>query len=159
MSLRINAGTRAKNLVELPHGSLRLAIQNTPVRDDNDGVEHPPVLGIMQDGKLVGEPGNNEAFAASRRMLDQVTLTRRATARVSEHPTNGITLMITREDQRLASRLSAFLVLLLNFVDELADKIEHAVARPDSLPQIAGHVSAPRRRDRRVSGSAESPYG
>ena len=136
---------------------LKLTIQNAPVRDDNDRVEHPPVVRIMQDGKLVGEPSNGEALAASRRMLDQVTLTCPATARVADHPAHGIELMITREDQGLASRLPAFLILLFDFVDELTDKIEHAVARPDSLPQIAGRVSILRRRDGRVSGAAESP--
>ena len=66
----------AERLLELAHGGLELAVEHAPVGDDHDGVEDPPVRGVVERGELVGQPGDGEALAAAGRVLDQVALAR-----------------------------------------------------------------------------------
>ena len=66
----------AERLLELPHGGLELAVEDPTVGDHHDRVEDPPVGGVVQGGELMREPGDGEALAAPRGVLDQVALAR-----------------------------------------------------------------------------------
>ena len=72
----------AERLLELAHGGLELAVEDAPVGDDHDRVEHAPVGRVVQRRELVREPGDGEALAAAGRVLDQVALPGALAARV-----------------------------------------------------------------------------
>ena len=80
---RVDVLDHAKRLLELTHGGLQLAIENAPIGDDDDRVEDPPVGGVVERRELVREPGDGEALAAARRVLDQVALPSARLARAS----------------------------------------------------------------------------
>ena len=121
---------------------LELAVEHAPVGDDHDRVEDAPVVGVVQRRELVGEPGDGEALAAAGRVLDQVALPRARRARVGDEPAHAVELLVAREDQEALAGLLALVVLLFDLVDELPDEVEHAVARPDLVPQIGRRVAA-----------------
>ena len=133
--------------------SLKLAVQDAAVGDDDDGIEDRAVLGVVQRGQLVREPGDGEALAAPGGVLDQVAPARAVAAGVGDHAPDGVELLVAREDQ--AGRSPAVVVLVLDFVNELADQIEDAVARPDLVPEVVRGVSAPGGRDGGIAGAAE----
>ncbi len=147
----------AERLLELAHGGLELPVENAPVGDHHDRVEHPPVGRVMERGKLVGEPGDREALPAPRRVLDQVALACPVRACVAHQPADGVELLVAGEDEEPIAGLAALLVFLLDLVNELADEVEHAVAGPGLLPQVGGSITIPGGRYRRVPGSAELP--
>ena len=60
-----------------------LPVQDAAVGDDDDRVEDVLAVPLERD-QLVGQPGDREALPASRRMLDQVALSRAAPAGVLE---------------------------------------------------------------------------
>ena len=145
----------AERLLELPHRRLELAVQDAPVGDHHDRVEDPPIGGVVQRGELVREPGDGEALAAPRGVLDQVAMAGARRPRVRHQAADGVELLVAGKDQMAGPGLAAPVVLLLHLVDELADQVEHAVARPRLLPQVGGGVAGPRGRHRRVAGAAE----
>ena len=59
-----------EGLLELPDGALELPVQHAAVGHHDDRVEDAPVLVVVQDRELVGEPGDGEALAAAGRVLD-----------------------------------------------------------------------------------------
>src|SRR4051794_34162877 len=102
----------------------------------------------------MSEPPNCKGFAASRRVFDQVAVSGPVPARVGDQLAHTIELLVARENQKTLAGLAAPLVLLLDFMDELADEVEHTVARPGLFPQIGGGVPGPGRRHRWVAGAA-----
>ena len=142
-----------ERLLELGDGALKLAVQHAAVRDDDDGIEHRAIIGVVQRGELVREPRDRVALAAPGGVLDQVALPRPVVPGVGHHAPDGIELLVTREDQTF--RLLARVVLVLHFVDELPDQIEDAVPGPDFFPQVVRGVPALGRGDGRIAGAAE----
>src|SRR5947208_6715609 len=98
----------------------------------------------------MGQPGDGEALAAPRGMLDQVALTGARGLRFCHQAADGVELLVAGEDQVAGTSLAAPVVLLLYLVDELADQVEHAVARPRLLPQVGRGVARARGRHGRV---------
>ena len=147
----------AERLLELAHGRLELAVEHAPVGDDHDRVEDAPVVGVVQRRELVREPGDGVALAAAGRVLDQVALAGAVRARVRHQPAHGIELLVAREDQEALAGLAALVVLFLDLVDELADEVEHAVARPGLLPEVGRGVALPRRRHGRLPAPPTCP--
>jgi hypothetical protein len=145
----------AEGLLELAHRGLELAVGHAPVGDGHDRIQHAPVRGVVQRRELVREPGDGEALAAAGRVLDEVPLPRAPGARVGHEPAHAVELLVARKDEEALAGLPAFFVFLLDFVDELADEVEHAVARPRLLPEVGGRVARARGRHRRVPGAAE----
>jgi hypothetical protein len=145
----------AQRLLELAHGGLELAVQHASVGDHHDRVEDPPVPRVVQRRQLVGEPGDGEALAASRRVLDEVALARPHRPRICDEPAHAVELLVAREDHEAPAGLAAPVVLLLDLVDELAHEVEYAVARPGLLPEVRGCVARPRGWHGRVAGPAE----
>ena len=78
-------------------------------------------------------------------------------ARVADEPAHAVELLVAREDEEAPPGLAPAIVLRLDLVDELADKVEHAVPGPDVLPQVVGGEARPGGRDRWVAGAAEAP--
>ena len=76
-------------------------------------------------------------------------------ARVGDELAHAVELLVAREDEKAPAGLPALLVLLLDFVDELAHQVEHAVARPGLFPEIGGGVALLRGRYGRVASAAE----
>src|SRR6266540_4730675 len=109
----------------------------------------------MKCRELVREPGDSEALAAPRRVLNQVPLPGTGGARVPNQLANRVELLIAGKNERALARLAPVLVLLLNLVNELADEVENTVARPCFLPQVAGRIAAAGGRHRWVAGGAE----
>ena len=70
----VNLHHQAFLVVELVHGILQLAVQNTPVRDDDDSLENLVVAGVMQAGKAVRQPSYGIGLAAARAVLDEVVM-------------------------------------------------------------------------------------
>ena len=106
----------------------------------------------MQRRKLVREPGDRVALAAPGGVLDQVALARTVPAGVGDHAPHGVELLVAWEDE--TGRPSALALLLLHLVDELADQVENAVARPSLFPKVVGGVSLSGWRDGRIAGPA-----
>ena len=86
-------------------------------------------------------------------MLDQVALARPVLTGVGDHAPDGIELLVAGEDQ--TGRAPAVAVLILHFLNELADQVEDAVPRPDLVPEVVRGVSALSGRDGRIAGAAE----
>jgi hypothetical protein len=147
----------AERLLKLTHSSLELAIEDAPIRNDDDGVEHALIGGVVERRELVGEPSDGETLATSRRMLNQVPLTCTRFSRMRHELANSVELLIAGEDQEAFASFPAPLVLFLYLLNELAHEIEHAVACPGFLPQITGGVALLCRRHRRISSPAELP--
>ena len=145
----------SQRLLELADGALELAVEHPTVGDDHDGVEDAAVVRTVQRGELVGEPGDGEALAAARRVLDEIAPSRPRLAGIGHEPSHAVELLVAREDEEAPAGLAPGLVLLLDLVDELAHQVEHAVARPGLLPEIGGGVAVLCRRHRRVAGAAE----
>ena len=57
-------------LLEVAHVLLQLAVQHAAVGDDDDSVEDRRVGGVVERGQLVRQPGDGEALAAARAVLD-----------------------------------------------------------------------------------------
>ena len=110
----------------------------------------------MQGGELVGKPGDGEALAASRRVLDEIALPRPGRAGVGDEPAHAVELLVAWEDEEAPSGLAALLVLFLDLVDELAYQVEHAVPGPGLFPEVSGGVTVLRRGHGWIAGAAEA---
>ena len=66
----VNVLHHAEGLLELPDGSLQLAVEYPSIRHHDHGVEDASVFTIMEHRKLVGKPSNGEALPATGRVLD-----------------------------------------------------------------------------------------
>ena len=144
-----------QGLLELADGALELAVEDPAVGDHHDGIEDAPVVRIVQGGEPVGEPRDGEALAAPRRVLDEVALPRSPPPRIEDEAAHAVELLVAGEDEEAPTGLAAVLVLFLDLVDELANEIEHAVARPGLVPEIAGGVATPGRGHGGIAGPAE----
>ena len=68
-------------------------------------------------------------------MLDEVPLPRTALLGVSHQLADRVELLVAGEDQRVLARLLSIVVQDVHAVDEMADKVQDAPARPDALPE------------------------
>ena len=75
----------------------------------------------------MGQPGDGKALAAARRVLNQVALSRSIVAGVAYQFANHIELLIAGKDKEALAGFPAILVFLFYFVNELANKVQHAV--------------------------------
>jgi hypothetical protein len=62
-------------LFKLTHSGLKLAIEDAPISNYDDGVERALIGGVMERRELVGKPSDGETLATPRRMLNQVPRT------------------------------------------------------------------------------------
>src|SRR5439155_11905823 len=124
---------------------------------DDERLEDAAFVGVVQLRELGRDPCDGEALTAAGGMLNEVTLAGAVSARVIHETSDGVELLIAWKDQETSSRLPAFFVFFFEFLDELANEVEDAVACPDALPQIRGGVPVLRWWDRRIAGSAEFP--
>src|SRR6266542_1607143 len=103
------------------------------------------------------EPRDREALAAPGRVLDQVALAGPVPPGIGDQLPDGVELLVTGENEETLARLAGPVIFLLDLVDELADEVEHAVASPDVLPEVARGIAFLGPRDGRVPGPAEAP--
>ena len=142
---RVDVLHHPEGLLELTDRALELAIEDPPVGDDHDRIEYAAVVLVVQGGEPVGEPGDGEALSAPCRVLDEVALPRSSPPCIDDEPAHAVELLVAGKDEEAPAGLAPVLVLFLDLVDELADEVEHAVARPGLLPEIGGGVAAPGR--------------
>ena len=91
----------------------------------------------------MGQPANRVAFAAARRVLNQVVVARALRPRIGFEFAHHVKLMIARKDQRFALHLLAVLNALDDLqMQEARQDVHEAVARPDLLPQVGRFVAA-----------------
>ena len=148
-----------QRLLELANRALELAVEDPAVGDDHDGIEDTGVVRVVQGGELVGEPGDGEALAASRRVLDEVAPPRSPPPRIDDEPAHAVELLVAGKDEEAPAGLAPVLVLFLDLVDELANEVEHAALRPGFLPEIAGRVAEPGRGHGRIAGPRRTGPG
>lgn len=134
----VNGLHHAQRLLEGLHGAAQLTVEDAAVGDDDDRVEDGAVVFVVQDGKLVRQPGDGVAFAASSGVFDQVALTRSPFQRGGDQAAHGVELMVARENQQALARLPAVFVFFVVFVNEVLNQVEDAVARPNLFPQVGG---------------------
>ncbi|MDZ7713880.1 MAG: hypothetical protein U5L06_12605 [Rhodovibrio sp.] len=72
----------AVDVLELLDGLAQLLVEDAPVGDHDDAVEHAGILLVERHGQLVREPGDGVRLAAARTVLDQVGLARPAAGHV-----------------------------------------------------------------------------
>ena len=74
-----------ERLLELGDRALKLAVEHAAIRDDDDGVEHRAIVGVVEGGELMREPCDRVALAAPGRVLDEVALPRPVVPGVGHH--------------------------------------------------------------------------
>lgn len=114
----------AADLGETTDGALELAIKDTSVANYNDGVEDTLVVRIMESGKAMSEPSDGVALAATRTVLDEIMLTCRVLAGMSDKLANGIELVVAWEDKGLLAGLFAFVIFEVYELNKVADKVK-----------------------------------
>ncbi len=142
-------------MFELVDRVLQLLVQDDPVRNHDDAVEHAAVLPIVQRCQAVGQPADGVALSAARGVLDEVVVADSLSLRGVHQRAYGLQLMVPGEDHRLRLDPPALVVALLLAleVDEPSEQVEEAVSLEDFLPQVRRSVGAADR-IRRVPGAA-----
>ena len=102
-------------VLELVDGFLKLLVEHEAVCDDDDGIEDFAVLGVVQGGEMVGEPGDGIAFAAAGGVLNEVLVAGAVGDGVGDELADGIDLMEAGKDEGLGADLLAVLGPLLGF--------------------------------------------
>lgn len=108
------------------------------------GVENTLIVGIMQRGKAMRQPGNGVALAAAGRMLDQIVVAGTFRSRSSHQLPNGLKLMIAREDHCfLFYPLTIFGDLFINLeMQKTGKQIKQTVPLEHLLPKIGRAVGS-----------------
>src|SRR5215468_9287954 len=88
-------------------------------------------------------------------MLDQIAPACAVSAGIAHEFSYAVELLVAWKDEKPLAGLSSLLVFLFDFLDELTHEVEHAVARPSLLPEIARGESLSCRRHGRIAGSSE----
>lgn len=89
-----------------------------------------------EECELVRQPRNRIALAAAGAVLDQIPMSRTRSVHLLHQIIDGLKPMIARENQRPLTRLASVGIFLLDDMDKLLDQVQHAIPRPDSLPEI-----------------------
>ena len=74
LGVAIDLGHSAINFLKLLDGVLQLPIEDSPIGDHNDAIEHRLSICPTEVGKLVGEPSDAVGFAGASAVLDQVIM-------------------------------------------------------------------------------------
>lgn len=77
-----------------------MGVENTSVRNHENGLEHFFVQVVVQGGEAIAQPGDGVGFAAARRMLQQVVLPLAACLRVGNEFFHYVQLVIAWEDEK-----------------------------------------------------------
>lgn len=56
--------------------------------------------------------------------------------RLPHQSANRLNLMVARENQRPFARLATLVVLLLNNLNKMLDRVQDAIPSPDPLPEV-----------------------
>ena len=81
----------------LPDRVADLLVQYASVGDDDDRVEDQRAV-LLQRNQLMGQPGDREALAAARRVLDQIALARPVLAGVGQESAHHLELLVPGPD-------------------------------------------------------------
>ncbi len=130
-------------VLELEDGILQLLVEHAPVGDDDDRVEHGPVVVAMQGGEAVRQPGNAVALATAGGVLDEVGAARSVPPGVGLDRPHHVELVVAREDHALRpDRLAVRLALALPQMHEPGQDVQQAIVLPDIFPQVGRAVAA-----------------
>ena len=140
--------TVARTCAVLPDGVADLAIQDSPVGDDDDGIENRCPVPFKFD-QLVREPRDGITLAAARRVLDQVLPARAVRGRIGQEVPHRVELVVAGPD--LPTRLPPCpVVATLHQLDVVLEDVGQAFARQHLAPQVVGLQSV---RVRRIAGA------
>ena len=115
-------------LLELRHGALQLPVQHHPVGDDDGGIEHRLVVGVVQLDRMMRQPADGVGLARARRMLHQIVVAGAMLSRMRNRPAHRVELLEAREDHLLP--------LTRRFqVHELADHVQQHAREKIASPQ------------------------
>ena len=113
-----------------------LLVEDAPVGDHDDGVEHPRVV-LPEPDQLVGEPGDGVGLPATGRMLDEIPLPGTVPARIGQEPAHHVELMVARPDLHLLL-LARLLVLGLDDLRVVLQDVGQPVAGEQARPEVVG---------------------
>ena len=143
---RLDEPPQVSGLLRAPHGRADLGVlpdrvadlpvEDAPVGDDDDRVEDRGVVSREAD-ELVGQPSDGVAFAAARRVLDQVAAARSVRRCVGQQPAHHIELLVAGPDLRPLF-LAGLLVLRLHYLGVVLQDVAQALARQHLAPQVTG---------------------
>ena len=93
----------------------------------------------------MGQPANGVAFAAAGRVFDQVIMPDALTACSLDQETDGLELVIARENHGFFYELPALLIALLFDLEmeKAGQQVKQAVPLQDLFPQIRGAIRPP----------------
>ena len=122
----LRVGHCRADLGVLPDGVLYLPVEDEPVCDDDDRVEHGSVVPLKAD-ELVSQPSDGVALAAARRVLDQVAAPRPVLRGVGEQSAHHVELVVARPHLRPLLP-AGLLVPRLYYLDVVLQDVRQAPA-------------------------------
>jgi len=137
-----------RNLGKLLDRVANLLIQHAPVGHDDDGVEDARSSGGLysffsfQVSELVSQPGDGVAFAAARRVLDEIAMTDALFPGGGEELAHDVELVVAREDlgsqTSLALLPAGLLILPFDDLGVVFEDVGEALAGKHFFPEIGG---------------------
>ena len=125
-----------RHLGKLFDGVFDLLVQHQAIRYDNHRIENS-LAPLLQPHQLMGQPRNRVAFAAARRMLDQIALAHPLGLYVGQQTPHHLQLMIAGPYLGLGLAPRA-LVLLLHHLSVVLQDIGQTLFGQYLLPQVIG---------------------
>ena len=113
-----------------------LLVEDTPVGDHDDGVEHPRVV-LPEPDQLVGEPGDGVRLPAACRMLNEIPFPGTVPAYVSQEPAHHVELVVARPDLHLPL-LACLLIPGLDDLRVVLQDVGQPVAGEQARPEVVG---------------------
>jgi hypothetical protein len=123
-------------LCELLDRVANLLVQNAPVSDDDDRVEHRAVVSAQTD-ELMRKPGDRVGFAAARRVLDQIPLTGSALLGIGEQPVDHVQLVVPRPDLN-GLLLAGPVVFRFDNLRVVLENVGQPIPGEQAFPEVIG---------------------
>ena len=124
------------DLSELLDRVADLLVEDAPVGDHDNGIEHPRVV-LSETNQLVGEPGDGVGLPAACRMLNEIPFPCTVLARIGQELAHHVELVIARPDLHLPL-LACLLIPGLDDLRVVLQDVGQPVAGENPLPQVVG---------------------
>ena len=128
----------ALDLHELLDGVAYLLVEDAPVRDDDDGVEHRLAASVLHLRELMHKPRNRIGLPAPGGMLYEIPLPDAAPLHVGEQLLHRVQLVVARK-YLLDGLFLRLLVRLLHHLRIVLDDAGELPLREDVLPEVVRH--------------------
>ena len=124
------------DLGELLDRVVDLLVEDAPVGDHNDGIEHLHVV-LPETNQLVGEPGDGVGLPATGRMMNEIPFPCAVPARIGQELAHHVELMVARPDLHLPL-LACLLILNLDDLRVILQDVGQPVAGEQARPEVVG---------------------